>query len=64
GQYYDVTGRGINNQGNTWSSRQNTSGQHGYHYANKDGGYYYQNFDDSRYYQSPGNYAEYTRPSG
>ncbi|KAI0649002.1 hypothetical protein C8Q79DRAFT_948317 [Trametes meyenii] len=64
GESYDVTSRGVNDQGNSYDHRVSESGQHSYHYSNNDGSYYYQNSDGSRYYNSGDGYSRYTTTSG
>ncbi|TBU33397.1 hypothetical protein BD311DRAFT_748508 [Dichomitus squalens] len=64
GESYDVTSRGTNEWGNNWDHRVSSSGDHGYHYSNKDGSYYYQNTDGSRYYNSGSGYSRHTSASG
>ncbi|KAI0719413.1 hypothetical protein C8T65DRAFT_636600 [Cerioporus squamosus] len=63
-EYYAVTSRGTNDQGNRWDHRVTESGQHGYHYSNRDGSYYYQNPDGSRYYNNGDGYSRHISTSG
>lgn len=60
-----ITSRGVNDQGNAYDNRANSStGGQGYHYSNTNGSYYYANTDGSKYYNSGKGYAQYTGPSG
>ncbi|OBZ66146.1 hypothetical protein A0H81_13714 [Grifola frondosa] len=64
GEDYNVTSRGVNDQGNSYDHRVSSAGDHSYHYSNKDGGYYYQNSDSSRYYNSGDGYSRHTAADG
>ncbi|OBZ62669.1 hypothetical protein A0H81_15037 [Grifola frondosa] len=64
GEDYNVTSRGVNDQGNAYDHRVSSTGDHSYHYSNKDGGYYYHNSDNSRYYNSGNGYSSYTSADG
>jgi len=60
---YTVTGRGTNDQGNSYDNRSYSDGP-AYHYSNQNGSYYYSNSNGSTYYNSGTGYAQYNSPSG
>jgi len=64
GKDYTYTGSGTNNEGNHYCSREDSSGNSGYHYSNTNGSYYYSNTNGSTYYNSGTGYSQYTSPSG
>ncbi|KAA8571265.1 hypothetical protein MFRU_055g00050 [Monilinia fructicola] len=60
---YEITGRGVNSQGNSYDNRSQPSGG-GYHYSNSDGSYYYSNGNNSTYYNNGQGGSTYTAPNG
>ncbi|PPQ69210.1 hypothetical protein CVT26_003650 [Gymnopilus dilepis] len=59
-----VTGRGINTQGNLWESFIDNNGGHGYCYINQDGSWFQRNTNGSKTFDNGRGFLQYTSPSG